>query len=481
MRALHRWRRPAVTVAATLTALTLGTGIASAGQNGWDRPTPGSDGAGDSYYPQDGNGGYEVSDYDLKVNYAPDTHQLAGLQTVHARATQSLSSFDLDLRGLTVDSVRVNGAPAKFTRTGDHELVITPKTPLWKGLPFTTEVAYHGVPVAIEDPNLGKNGWQFTKSGGAFAAGEPRSATTWYPVNDTPRNKARFRLSITVPSEWGVISNGREVGSYRTRAGTTHVWAEDTPTASYMTTVAIDKWTFNKRKREDGTPIVSAYAPGTSDATKQADAQLPEVIDFLESKFGKYPVDAAGGIYLTEPIGFSLETMSRPIYSGRAGNIGTIVHENAHQWWGDTVAVDHWKDVCLNECFASYATWLWAQKNGQDLDARYLDAVASAGDSFWAGKLYDMGPGHEFTYVYSKGPVMLHALSKYLGQDAFDQVLKTWNTVHHNGNASMQEFQKYCEKVSGMDLQGFFDAWIYGNGKPSDEFLYPGDLKPAAK
>lgn len=247
-----------------------------------------------------------------------------------------------------------------------------------------------------------------------------------------------------------------------------------------MTTVAIDKWTFNNRKRADGTPIVSAYAPGTTDATKQADAQLPEVIDFLESKFGKYPVDAAGGIYLTEPIGFSLETMSRPIYSGRAGNISTIVHENAHQWWGDTVAVDHWKDVCLNECFASYATWLWAQKNGTDLDAKYLSTVASASDAFWDGKLYDMGPGHEFTYVYSKGPVMLHALSKYLGQDAFDQVLKTWNSVHHDGNASMQDFQKYCEKVSGMDLQGFFDAWIYGNGKPSDEFLYPGDLKPAA-
>lgn len=170
MRALHRWRRPAVTVAATLTALTLGTGIASAGPGGWDKPTPGSDGAGDSYYPQDGNGGYEVSDYDLRINYAPDTHQLAGVQTVHAKATQSLSSFDLDLRGLTVDAVRVNGAPAKFTRTGDHELVITPKMPLWKGLPFTTEVAYHGVPVAIDDPNLGKNGWQFTKSGGAFAA-----------------------------------------------------------------------------------------------------------------------------------------------------------------------------------------------------------------------------------------------------------------------------------------------------------------------
>jgi aminopeptidase N len=477
----HRWRRPAVMAAATLAALSLSSGVASAGQDGWGAPTPGSDGGGDSYYPQDGNGGYDVADYDLKVSYAPDTHQLTGLQTISARATQSLSSFDLDLRGLTVDSVKVNGRTAEFSRTGDHELVIKPSRPLYRGQQFQAVIAYHGVPAPIEDPSLGANGWQYGKSGGAFVAGEPKSATTWYPVNDTPLDKATFHLAVTVPDEWGVISNGREAGSHKTANGTTHVWAESTPAVPYMTTVAIDKWTFDRQKRQDGTPIVSAFAPGTPDATKQAEAKLPEILDFLESKFGKYPVDAAGGIFLAEPIGFSLETLSRPIYSGRAGNVDTIVHENAHQWYGDTVAVDHWKDVCLNECFASYAEWLWSQaKDGVDLDAQYLAKVKTASTAFWNGKLYDMGPGNEFTYVYSKGPLALHALSKFMGQAAFDRVLKTWNGLHHDGNASMQEFQHYAEKVSHKDLQGFFDAWIYGNGKPSDQYLYPGGLKPTA-
>ncbi|GAA3556578.1 M1 family metallopeptidase [Amycolatopsis ultiminotia] len=481
MRAPNRWHRSAVTGAATLAALSLATGVASAGQDSWGQPTPGSDGAGDSYYPQDGNGGYDVADYQLKVTYAPDSHQLTGLQTISARATQSLSSFDLDLKGLTVDSVKVNGVPAKFARTGDHELVISPATALPKGLPFRTEVAYHGVPAPIDDPLLGENGWQFAKSGGAFAAGEPKSASTWYPVNDTPRDKATFHLAITVPDEWGVIANGRETGSYRTAGGTTHVWAENTPVAPYMTTVAIDKWTFDRQQRKDGTPIVSAFAPGVPDSTKQAEARLPEILDFLESKFGKYPVDAAGGIFLAEPIGFSLETLSRPIYSGQAGDVSTIVHENAHQWYGDTVAVDQWKDVCLNECFASYATWLWDQaKEGVNLDDQYREEVASASDRFWSGKLYDMGPGNEFTSVYSKGPLALHALSKVLGQAAFDRVLKTWPALHRNGNANMQEFQQYAESVSHKDLQGFFDAWIYGAGKPAEQYLYPGDLKPSA-
>lgn len=112
-----------------------------------------------------------------------------------------------------------------------------------------------------------------------------------------------------MPDEWGVISNGRERATFPAPGGTTHVWAEETPIVPYMTTVAIDKWTFDKQKRKDGTPIISAFAPGTPDSTKQAEAKLPEILDFLESKFGKYPIDAAGGIFLNEQIGFSLETM----------------------------------------------------------------------------------------------------------------------------------------------------------------------------
>lgn len=476
-----RGQKPVVVAAAVVASLCLGAGVAAAGDD-WGPAKPGSDGAGDSYYPQDGNGGYDVADYHLNVGYDPASHQLSGIQDITARATQSLSSFDLDLRGLTVDSVQVDGRDAKFARTGDHELVITPSRVLWRGRNFTVKIAYHGVPAPISDPSLGDNGWQYAKAGGAFVAGEPKSATTWYPVNDTPLDKATFHLAITVPDEWGVISNGRERGSVKAPGGTTHFWAEETPIVPYMTTVAIDKWTFDRQKRKDGTPIVSAFAPGVPDSAKQAEARLPEILDFLESKFGPYPIDAAGGIFLNEEIGFSLETMSRPIYSaGWAGTVPTIVHENAHQWYGDSVAVAHWRDVCLNECFASYAEWLWDEaKEGVDLNKQYADDVKKASARFWNGKLYDMGAGNEFTYVYSKGPVMLHALRNYIGEAAFGFVLKTWPSLHRGGNASMPEFQRYTEIIAHRSLQGFFDAWVYGTGKPADQYLFPGGLKPAA-
>ena len=462
------------------TGLSLGGGIAS-GQD-LQRPTAGSDGGGDSYYPQDGNGGYDVADYNLEVGYDPATRQLTGSERITARATQALSSFNLDLKGLTVDSVKVNGLAAAFTRTGDHELEITPKLPLWRWQQFSVEIAYHGIPAPIQDPLLGDTGWQYTNTGATFVAGEPKSATTWYPVNDTPRDKATFHLAITVPDEWGVIANGRERPSVKAPGGTTHVWAEETPIVPYMTTVAIDKWTFDRQRRSDGTPIISAFAPGLPDTTKQAEARLPEILDFLESKFGPYPIDAAGGIFLNAGIIFSLETMSRPIFSGSMGGVVTvIVHENAHQWYGDSVAVTSWKDVCLNECFATYAEWLWEQaKAGVDLNARYATAVKNASTEFWNGKLYDMGPGNEFTYVYSKGPVMLHALRNYIGQDSFDRVLRTWPSLHRDGNATMQQFQRLTETIAHRDLAGFFNAWIYGTGKPADEYLYTDSVKPAA-
>jgi aminopeptidase N len=475
----NRRHRVTTVLVAVLACAGLGSGVAGATPSSGG--TPGADGAGESYYPQDGNGGYDVADYNLAVNYDPASRQLIGNERITARATQALSSFDLDFKGLDVDSVRINGSLAQFTRTGDHELVITPSRFLRRGQAFAAEIAYHGVPAPISDPALGDNGWQYSKSGGAFVAGEPKSASSWYPVNDTPLDKATFHFAITVPDEWGVIANGREGATVKTAKGTTHYWTETTPAVPYMTTIAIEKWQFDRGRLANGTPVVSAFAPGTTDATKAAEARLPEILDFLSSKFGPYPVDAAGGIFLTEPIGFSLETLSRPIYSGRAGDVDTIVHENAHQWYGDTVAVDHWKDVCLNECFASYAEWMWSEaKDGENRDTRYLAAVAKASNAFWAGKLYDMGPGNEFTSVYSKGPMALHALRATIGAKAFDFILKTWPTLHRNGNASLPEFQAYTERVAHQDLKGFFDAWFYGNTKPAPAYLYPGTLHPAA-
>jgi aminopeptidase N len=438
---------------------------------------PGADGVGDPYYPKDGNGGYDVAGYHVSISYEPKTHKLDGDTEVRAKATGDLDRFNLDLHGFTVSAVEVDGKAAKFERAGEHELVITPATAVADGAEFTTRVTYAGVPEGTEEGNLGENGWQLSRSGGAFAAGEPHAAANWFPVNDTPRDKATFALDARVPNGWSVISNGVEKPPTRGKDGwTTFHWNEPTRIASYLTTVGIDKWTFERSKLPSGVPVVSAYAPGSEDK-RQVESRLPEVLAFLESKFGPYPQSAAGGIWINENIGFSLETQGRPIYASWA-DLPVVVHENAHQWYGDSVTVQSWSDICLNECFASYAQWLWDEaKEGVNLDDQYRREVARATDEFWGGKLYDMGAGEEFTSVYDKGPMALHALRRQIGDDAFGRVLKEWPDKHRDGNASWPEFEKFVTDIAKKDLGDFFTAWFHSAEQPADEFLYPGKLR----
>jgi aminopeptidase N len=344
------------------------------------------------------------------------------------------------------------------------------------GSTFRTRVRYAGVPAHSENSGLGENGWQFSRSGGAFAAGQPHSATSWYPANDTPRDKASFRLTARVPTGWSVISNGREQPPVEDRGWTTYTWVEPTRIATYLTTVGIDRWTFERSTLPGDIPVVSAYAPG-AESKRQVESRLPEVITFLSDRFGPYPQSAAGGIYLNENIGFSLETQGRPIYAKWA-QLPVVVHEQAHQWFGNSVSLESWADICLNECFASYAQWLWEEaKEGKNLDQEFRTEVARAADRFWNRKLYDMGPGKEFTAVYDKGTLALHALRRQIGDPAFDRVLREWPARHRDSNASWAQFEEFVGEVAGQDLRAFFDAWFRSEGKPAGEYLYPGSLR----
>ncbi|SDD83673.1 M1 family metallopeptidase [Actinokineospora iranica] len=438
----------------------------------------GAEGIGDPYYPDDGNGGYDVTSYAVSISYDPSTKRLEGDTTVTATAADALTRFNLDLTGFEVASVEVDGAAAAFARAGEHELVVTPAAPLAKAASFQARVKYAGLPEVGKDTPLGAGGWQIAKSGGAFAAGEPFSASSWFPVNDHPLDKATFRLSARVPEGWSVISNGREEPPVSDAGWTTHTWVEPNRIAPYLTTVGIDKWTIERSTLPDGTPVVNAYAPGAEDK-KPIQARMPEVLAFLTEKFGPYPQSAAGGIFLNENMPFSLETQGRPIYAKWA-ELEVVVHEQAHQWFGDSVSVKNWSDICLNECFASYSQWMWAEaKEGENLDQRYRTQVARNAERprYWNRKLVDMGAGNEFTAVYDKGQLAVHALRRQIGDPKFDELIKKWTSTHKDGNASWAEFETMATQVAGQDLTRFFDAWFHQAAKPADEFLYPGPLR----
>ncbi|MFC3743688.1 M1 family metallopeptidase [Paractinoplanes deccanensis] len=226
--------------------------------------TPGAPGIGDPYFPDDGNGGYDVRHYDLAVGYQPGPGLLTGVATVTAAATQDLSAFDLDLDGLTVRSVDVNGARAAWTRQGG-ELVVTPARGLPSGSPFTVVVRYDGVPEPIDDPAIGVSGFLRTADG-FTVAGEPHAAATWFPVNDHPADKASYTFHVTVPEGTQAVANGRSLGSTTSGGRTTWNWDAAEPMASYLATVTAGRLAMTTYQR-DGITFTDAI-DGNADRPK---------------------------------------------------------------------------------------------------------------------------------------------------------------------------------------------------------------------
>ncbi len=470
-------RRPsrALRLIALAGALTLcGSATAQAAPLAARAGSPGAPGIGDVYYPDYGNGGYDVQHYRIDLDYEPTTDQLAGTTTIRARATQDLSRFNLDFV-LPVSSVTVNGTRARFDRSDPHELVITPRRVVRDGATMRVKVSYAGVPSQTEVDGL--DPWVRTADG-AVAVGEPEIAAWWYPSNDHPRDKATYAVNVTVPAGVEVLGNGTPKATQHHGDRDTWRWRERHPMAPYLAFIAIGQFDVTQGRTADGTPWVNAVASngGSEGEYAQADlARTPEIIAWHTSKWGPYPFEAIGGVAPKADFGFALENQTRPVYTRgfwRGGsNIYVVVHENAHQWYGDSVSVDQWKDIWLNEGFASFAEWLWSEDHGegsaQDLLMAYYDYYP-ADSSFWKLRIGDPGKGREFSgAVYDRGAMTLQALRNRVGDDDFFRIMRTWAQRHRYSNGYVMQFIVLAEKVSGQNLGSFFDAWLYQPTKPA--------------
>ncbi|MEV4410345.1 M1 family metallopeptidase [Catellatospora sp. NPDC049609] len=429
-------------------------------------------GIGDPYFPTYGNSGYDVTRYGLKVRFDPATGRLDGTTTVQATATQQLDRFHLDLYGLTVSGVTVGGRPAHAAREGD-ELVITPAAPVAKGAAFTAEVTYGGRPADTPDRDAENNGF-FTSRRGAVAVGEPQSAAAWFPVNDHPRDKALYDIELTVPDGYSGISNGLLRGRTQRDGWQTWQWEVTSPMASYLALMAVGRYRVAQGEHK-GKPVITAIAEKVP--VGEADRNLarsPEVADFLETIAGPYPFDAYGGVVVAERrVEDEMESQTRPVYTAQTWadgpDTGILAHELAHQWFGNSVSVDTWRDIWLNEGFATYAEWLWLEHDGgpsvqQQYDQRYADR----GSDLWQVPPGD--PGREEIFsdsVYERGAMTLHALRKLVGDETFFGMLRTWTDRHRDGNAGTADFIALAEQAAGRRLDGFFDQWLYTKGRPS--------------
>ncbi|HET8618050.1 MAG TPA: M1 family metallopeptidase [Acidimicrobiales bacterium] len=489
----------AAAIGAGALVLTGGVTAAQSGPGG-PRYTAGAPGAGDAYFPFAGNGGYDVRHYDLDLTYtppdpapAPLVGRLDGVATIDLVATQDLDRFNLDLRGMDVQSVTVDGRPASevappasgaevegaaYWQVQDDEarvweLTIQPRPKLKSGRAAQVVVTYGAPTTRPVDIEGVLYGWVTTRDG-AMVVGEPEGSMTWYPVSDHQTDKASYSFEITVPEGKVAVANGMPAADPVTAGGwTTWFWDAPDQQASYLTTASVGDYELRTSETPDGLPIIDAVDDNlTATNATITDASLAlqaDMIAFIEGAFGPYPFNSYGAIVDDDSVGYALETQTRPVYS-RVAREGTVVHELAHQWFGNAVSPERWADIWLNEGWATYVEWLWSEATGGDTAQDSFDAVMAipADDEFWDLAIADPGPfGLFLGGVYDRGAATLHALRLEVGDEAFYAASQEWLVRYDDSTGTTEDFEAVFEEVSGQDLGTFFDVWVRTPTKPT--------------
>ncbi|MEV5874129.1 M1 family metallopeptidase [Streptomyces sp. NPDC052101] len=453
-------------VPATAALLALALTACDGGVHG----TPGSSGVHDPYFPKAGNGGYDVGHYDLTLDYTPAGRRLTGTAVITARATQDLSAFNLDLAGLHVDSVTVEGKQALFERAG-QELTVRPHDDLSKGETFSTTVRYSGTPQTLTDPDGSKEGWLPTADG-AVGLGEPVGSMAWFPSNNHPSDKASYDVTVTVPKGFQAVSNG-ELADQSTKDGrTAYHWHTAQPMASYLATVAIGHFDIRRTTGPHGLPILTAVDATQAEDSKETLAKIPDIIAWEEINFGPYPFSSAGAI-VTRPgdEGYALETQNRPVFPADEFETTTVVHELAHQWYGDSVTPKSWQDMWLNEGFATYAEWLYQEDHGgKSAQQTFQDLYDGDNEAIWAyPPAKPTSAAHiSDSPVYQRGAMVLQKIRQKVGDDTFYDIIQGWAAARRHGSANTADFTAYVEKKDpNHDFSEIWKDWLYGDGKPA--------------
>lgn len=503
-------RRSLLAVGAALLAAGLVSSAVTPAQA--DDAVDGARTAGDTMFPNVGNGGYDALDYDIDLAWTPDAVQtgqvvagsLVATSTMTARAAAPLRSLSLDFEGLVVDAVTVNGAPAAWQRDVDagairHKLIVTPTTPV--NGEFSVSVAYHGVPVAHVDADGSYEGWNATTDG-ATMLGQPIGNMTGFPHNNTPADKATYSISLDVPTTLAdvtgagaapaaAVSNGELLSRTPSSDGTrtTWQWQQTKQMASELVIISIGRYDVIESTvaLRDGRTIPAwSFADSALPAANKATVttavdQLGPVIRDLETIYGPYPGQSAGVVVDSVPrgINYALETQDRSFFPSSI-DFSTLVHELAHQWYGNNVSPTTWTDIWIAE---GMATWAETFSDGSDGFGQGTETRevwfnswngTPASDERWGiapGAQTDSASLYDFQ-TYTRSAQFWAALRVAIGDDAFFSVVKQWQTDFAGTSKTGADLLALSENVSGRDLQAFYQDWILDADKPAwpDQF-----------
>ncbi|MFD7297161.1 M1 family metallopeptidase [Streptomyces sp. NPDC059897] len=443
-------------------------------------------GIGDRLFPHLGNPGYDVTDYDISFTYGGDNKKpLDAVTRINARATAPLDRINLDFSHGTVRSVTVNGARAQYVTKGE-DLVVTPAAAVTPGQPLKIAVQH------TSDPRPGKKeiGWLRTKDGLAMA-NQADAAHRVFPSNDHPSDKAYFTFRVTAPKGYTAVANGLPVAknalpAAKKRQGGATQWVYRTahPMATELAQVSIGRSAVLHQDGPDGLPVRDVVPAKDVKALKPWLKKTPGQIAWMEGKVGDYPFENYGLLIAHASTGFELETQTLSLFERDLFTRSEypkwyvesiMVHELAHQWFGNSVSPRSWSDLWLNEGHATWYESLYAEEQADRPMVQRMRAAYRASDAMRAdggppaapkkptsdGKISIFRP-----VVYDGSALVLYALRQEIGADAFQRLERTWTATHRDSTATTADFVKLASQLAGRDLSGFFDAWLYGKKTP---------------
>jgi aminopeptidase N len=433
----------------------------------------GGESIGDPYFPEIGNTGYDVHHYDLDLEIeVSGTDHISGRATIDLTTATDLDRFSFDLLGLDATRATIDGLEATLEQT-PTKLRLSPGQTLPADSSHTIVIDYEGQPITIDSTTrIGAIGW-YDRERTSAAIGEPMGARTWFPVNDHPSDKATYTFRLDVPSPLFGVANGVLIDDERTDDRQTSTWEMRQPMASYLATVTVGEYTVIVSDPAGETEVVNAIPPRLESVFDGDFNLTDEMIEVYTELFGPYPFDEYGVMVIDTEFGFALETQGRSIFSAGSvdgdGSIERIVaHELAHQWFGNSVSPATWRDIWLNEGFATYAEDLWLEFGRDDdpdtlatrLTNRAADAPTPAPGDPGSTGLFDRS-------VYRRGGLTMYALRKTVGDATFFDILQTWGERFGGGVASTADFVALTEELSGQELETFFADWL-GSGSIPD-------------
>ena len=425
-------------------------------------------------YPGDSK--YDVKYYKLDISVNHTSQTISGNVTCNAVIAESnVSQIYFDLTNpLVVDSVLVNGINKSFSR-GTNTLVINLGTTSNIGDNFSSKVYYHGTP-----GSSGFGSFEFSSHNGTpaiWTLSEPYGAKDWWPVKDTPADKVDSAdFWITVSNTLIPASNGKLMEIVDNGNGThTYKWKSTYPIAQYLLSMAITNYTqytnYYHYGVNDSMPITHFLYPESLNANKSQLDKTPGMIDVYADRFGEYPF--INEKYGHAEFGWGGGMEHQTITSMGGFNDMLIAHEMAHMWFGDLITCKDWHHIWLNEGFATYGECLmneaWYGKSGYDnYVANKMNSAKNAVGSIWVQDISSVNQIFNSSRSYSKGSVVLHMLRGIVGDSTFFNILKTYaaNPNVAYGVAVTEDFQAVAENVSGLDLDYFFQEWIYGENFP---------------